>query len=138
MSVHLSHIDVWISTWRLEPHVVCTTFSALNTPMNDVARNKIPREAVVRLTRLLWCPPWMSISQRPTNHTQARAEKSTLFCHYSPPQQIGQRPFLCIGLHLSLVSPQMRASIGAMCRNCSPGAGQEANSVAVAAYLTND
>lgn len=36
------------------------------------------------------------------------------FEHQKSPQQAGQRPFLCRGLHLSFVSPQMRADSGAM------------------------
>jgi hypothetical protein len=34
--------------------------------------------------------------------------------HHSTPQQTGHRPFLWSGLHLSFVSPQMRADSGAI------------------------
>jgi hypothetical protein len=34
--------------------------------------------------------------------------------HYLTPQQTGHRPFLCNGLHLFFVSPQMRADSGAI------------------------
>jgi hypothetical protein len=53
--------------------------------------------------------------------------------HQKAPQQIGQRPFLCNGLHLSFVGPHTRAASGAMWRCSSPSFGED---VASLAYLT--
>ena len=113
---HSSHpldVDVGIATWWLKPNVLsttrCRTSVARDADLNDVARDKVPSKAVVRLTIVLWRPTWMPGRHRPGVNLATFAKESPLLCHHSSPQQIAQRPFLCRGLHLSFSSPQIRA-----------------------------
>jgi len=94
--------------------------------LNDVAGDKVPPQAVVRRLRAFFGVPGRPLSQRTCVDFATFAKKCTLLSHHSVPQQIGQRPFLCIGLHLSLVSPQILALSGAMWLLCFPRTPEEA------------
>jgi len=114
-SFHLLDIDIGCSWCWHHPFPVDSTVAALYSPVDGIARNKVPWEAVIRLLRTLFGVSRMTVSQGPTDHSTAFAKKGSLICHQKPLQQIGQRPLRCRGLHLSLVSPQIRADSGAMC-----------------------
>lgn len=83
--------------------------------MNGVTEFKVPWKTHEQRLAVPTLAPWVAVGHRTWNNLATFTQESVLMCHQISPQQIGHRPFLCRGLHLSLDSPQIRADSGALC-----------------------
>jgi hypothetical protein len=96
--------------------------AALDAVKLAVTDSSMPGDDVVDRRSIL-----VGLARRRTSDLTATiAEEYVRPGHHSSPQQIGQRPLRCKGLHLSFVSPQIRAEEGAMCAPWLPSSRETA------------
>lgn len=117
--LHLLDIHIRLTGGRLHPFPVSATPAALNAPMNRITKFKVPRKTHEQRLTISALASWVPVGHRSWNNSATFTKESVLICHQKAPQQIGHRPFLCNGLHLSLLSPHTRAGSGATWRYSS-------------------